>query len=89
MPKRKQQKKPAYPETLKSQGIEADVTVMVTLDARGKVTSVKIIKPAPYPEFNAAAEATAREEEFEPALRDGMPIPYTLSYTYRFRLEDQ
>jgi hypothetical protein len=26
-------------------------------------------------------------EKFEPAMRDGKPIPYTLSYTYRFTLE--
>ena len=56
-------------------------------DATGKVTRVKIISASPYPEFNQAADKAAHEEEFEPALRDGIPIPYTLSYTYRFRLE--
>jgi len=88
MPKRKRNRPPPYPETLKSQGIEADVTVMVTVDASGKVTSVRIIKESPYPEFNQAARAAAEMEEFEPALRDGVSIPHTLSYTYRFRLED-
>jgi protein TonB len=88
-PKRKQAGEPPYPETLKSQGIEADVTVMVAISAEGKVTSVKIIKPAPYPEFNEASRLAALKEEFEPASRDGVPIPYTISYTYRFRLETQ
>ena len=86
-PKRKRPHEPAYPETLKAQEIEADVTVMVSLDADGKVTTVKIIRAAPYPEFNEVAQKTAMEEEFEPATRDGVAIPYTLSYTYRFRLE--
>ena len=89
MPKRKAARKPPYPETLKSQGIEADVTVMVSLDAAGKVTSAKVIKGAPYPAFNEAALKAAQDEDFEPATRDGTPIPYTLSFTYRFRLEDQ
>jgi len=89
MPKRKRPQLPAYPATLKSQGVEADVTVMVTLDAAGKVTDVKIISPAAYPEFNEAARAAALAEEFEPALRDGVPVAYTLSYTYRFRIEER
>lgn len=89
MPKRKQPRLPTYPPTLKTQGIEADVTVMVSLDATGKVTEVKLIAPSPYPDFNEAARTTALAEEFEPALRDGVPVPYTLSYTYRFRIEER
>jgi len=88
-PRRKNPRKPPYPSTLKSQGLEADVMVMVTLDATGKVRSARVIKESPYPEFNEAARKAALEEEFEPATRDGAPIPYSLSYTYRFRLEDE
>ena len=79
---------PEYPDDLKSQGIEADVTVMVSIDADGKVTSVKVIKEAPYPEFNEAARAAALTDEYEPATRDGVPTPYQLSFTVRFRLKD-
>jgi protein TonB len=89
MPRRRAPSKPAYPETLKAQGIEADVPVMVSLDARGRVVSVKVVKPSPYPELNEAARRAAAAEEFEPATRDGVPIPYTLGFTYRFRLEDE
>ncbi|HET6150199.1 MAG TPA: energy transducer TonB, partial [Polyangia bacterium] len=86
-PRRKRPHEPAYPETLKAQELEADVNVMVSIDATGKVTRVKVISASPYPEFNQSAEKAAHEEEFEPALRNGVPIPYTLTYTYRFRLE--
>jgi protein TonB len=82
-----QQIKPPYPEQLKAQAIEADVVVMVTISADGKVTNVKVIRPAPEAEFNEAAKKTALQQEYEPATRDGVAIPYTLSYTYRFRLE--
>jgi protein TonB len=88
-PKRKQPKEPDYPPELRAQGLEENVPVMVSLDAAGKVTSVKILKASQYPAFNEAAEKAAREEEYEPATRDGVAIPYTLSYTYRFRLETQ
>ena len=88
-PKRKAPKPPPYPATLRSQAVEGDVTVMVNIDATGKVTSAKVIKESSYGEFNETARATALTEEWEPALRDGVPVPYTLSYMYRFRLEDQ
>jgi protein TonB len=88
LPKRKSPRVPSYPSELRAQGIEANVTVMVTLDETGKVTSVKIITPSPHAAFNEAARRAALAEVFEPALRDGVPIPYTLSYTYRFRIED-
>jgi protein TonB len=88
-PKRKNPSKPPYPETLKSQGIEADVTVMLQLDETGKVKSVKIIRESQYPEFNALARKTALAEEFEPATRDGVPIPFSVSFTYKWRLEDE
>jgi periplasmic protein TonB len=89
LPKRRHPSDPPYPATLKTQGIEGDVTVLVNIDASGKVTSVKIIKDSSYPEFNEAARATALAEEFEPATRDGVAMPYTLSFIYRFRLEDK
>ena len=89
LPKRRNPKKPPYPSTLKTQGIEADVTVLVNVSAQGKVTSVKIIKEAPYPEFNQAARQTALAEEFDPATRDGVPISTPLTFTYHFRLEDE
>jgi protein TonB len=62
--------------------------VMVSIDATGKVTTVKVLKSSGYPELDEAARVAALSEEFEPATRDGAAIPYTLSYTYRFRLED-
>ncbi|HKE17614.1 MAG TPA: energy transducer TonB [Kofleriaceae bacterium] len=88
LPKRKRPARPPYPRQLLAQGVEASVTVMVSLDADGKVKSVKIIRSAGYPEFDESARKTALAEEFSPATRDGTPIPYTLSYTYRFTIDN-
>jgi periplasmic protein TonB len=89
MPKMRGKREPAYPATLKTQGIEADVVVAVSVNANGKATEVKLISPSPFPEFNEAARAAALSQDFDPATRDGVPIPYTLSYTYRFRIEEK
>lgn len=89
MPKRRHPREPPYPATLRSQGVEDDVTVLVSIDVTGKVTSVKIIKPSQYPDMNEAARVTALAEEWEPATRDGEPMPQSISFTYRFRLEDK
>jgi periplasmic protein TonB len=88
-PKMKRKVEPTYPELLKAQGIEADVTVLVSIGAGGEVIDVKIVKGSPYAEFNQAARDTALQQAFEPELRDGVPIPSTLSWVYRFRLEGQ
>ncbi len=87
-PKPRRTPEPEYPADLKSQGIEADVMVLASIDADGKVTSVKVIKEAPYPAFNEAARAAVSTYEYEPATRDGVPTTYELSFTVRFRLKD-
>jgi TonB family protein len=89
LPKRRRPRQPPYPSTLKSQGIEDDVMVLIAIDATGKVTSVKILKPSQYPELNESARVAALGEEYDPATKDGVPIPYSLSFTYRFRLEEE
>lgn len=78
---------PIYPELLRVQGIEADVVVTITIAADGSVTTVDVIKGAAG-DFDAAAVAAARQQRFEPATRNGEPVPYTLKYTYRFRLDE-
>lgn len=87
-PKRLAFKQPAYPPTLRAQGIEGDVLVRVNLDPQGVVKAASVLRSGGHPAFDAAALAAARNERFSPALRDGKPIAYTLSYSYRFRIED-
>lgn len=88
LPRRKRPSALDYPETLKSQGIESQVTVQVEIDVRGQVTGMRIVKGSGYPLLDESAKKAALLEEFEPATRDGQSIPYTLSFTYRFRLEE-
>jgi TonB family protein len=83
------QVKPDYPPTLKAQGVESDVEVLVFIDATGKVTNVKILHESPYPEFNEAAKKAALAQEWEPSTRNGEPMSSTKKYSYRFRITDE
>lgn len=83
------QLKPDYPQTLKAQGVEGDVDVLVFIDATGKVTNVKILRESPYPEFNEAAKKTALAQTWEPSTRNGEPMASTKKYSYRFRITDE
>jgi protein TonB len=87
-PKRLKPNRPEFPPALKAQGIEGDVVVRVDIAASGQVTNVAILQSSGYPAFDEAAKRAAASERFAPAVRDGSPVPFTLSYSYRFRIED-
>jgi protein TonB len=87
-PKRVKPSKPPYPSTLKAQGREGNVQVRVALDAKGKVTKVTILKSSGQKAFDDAALKAAYAESFAPATKDGKGVPFTLSYSYRFRIEE-
>ena len=89
-PKRKNPNlKPDYPSVLRSQGIEADVTLLVYIDETGSVTRVKIVGKVLYPEFGQSARKFALQHKYEPATRDGIPRSDVLNFTVHFRIEDQ
>jgi periplasmic protein TonB len=87
-PKRLKPNRPEFPAALKAQGIEGDVAVRVDIAANGSVTNVTIVSSSGYPAFDEAAKRAAASERFAPAVRDGNPVPFSLSYSYRFRIED-
>ncbi len=87
-PKRKKPSKPPYPPTLKARDIEGDVQVRVRINAKGKVTKVDVLKGSGHKAFDDAARSAASMETFTPATRDGKAVSYTLSYSYRFRIEE-
>lgn len=87
-PRRSRPSKPGYPITLKAQGIEGEVLVRVDISAGGLVTAVTILRGSGHAAFDEAARKAAADERFSPATRDGRPVAFTLSYEYRFRIED-
>jgi len=87
-PRRLSAPKPVYPPLLKEQGIEGEVVLLATIDARGRVTGVEVVSPAPQPEFNLAAVKAAKRGRWSPATRGGRPMVFSQSYTVRFRIND-
>ncbi|MDR7423225.1 MAG: TonB-dependent receptor [Armatimonadota bacterium] len=77
-----------YPAEAAARGLETDVTLLLDIDAQGKVTQVAISEPSAYPDlgFEEAALVAAHQFEFEPAELDGKPIAVQLAYRYRFVL---
>ncbi|MCG8424528.1 MAG: TonB family protein [Proteobacteria bacterium] len=87
-PRRLRPIKPIYPKLLRARSIEGDVVVSVIISASGQVTRATLAQPSRYAEFNRSALAAARRQRFAPARKNGEPIEYNLTYTYRFRLDE-
>ena len=88
-PRRLREVKPRYPDARRASGVEADVLLVVSLDAAGRVLSVTVGRSSHDEAFDDAARQAAREERFSPALRDGVPVATTFSFTTHFRLDTQ
>ena len=68
-----QQTQPDYPAAARPQGVEGEVHLLVTLDARGNVTGAEpLAGPAV---LRAAAVAAVKQWKFRPVIRDGQPVP--------------
>jgi TonB family protein len=76
----------SYPAGALSEGIEAEVVLEISIDDRGAVTDVVVVGPAGHG-FDEAAVDAARQFAFEPATSDGEPVASTITYRYRFFLE--
>jgi TonB family protein len=77
-----------YPPDALARKIEADVVLLLDIDAEGKVQAVGIAEPATPAGmgFDEAAMVAAQQFEFTPAELDGQKIAVQITYRTRFRL---
>ncbi len=80
--------KPKYPDEARRRGEQGDVTLELTVDARGRVETVRVVASCGFPALEKAAEAAARRATFKPAKRDGTPVSGVARLTLTFRLND-
>lgn len=73
---------PVYPPNEKRMGIQGRVTVMVTIDAEGKVTDAKA-SDGPAGLRNAAVDAVMRSK-FKPYIIDGQAVTVTGMIAFNF-----
>jgi len=75
-----------YPEEALKENLEGEVVLLLSVDDKGHVTSVKIQTPAGHG-FDEAALDAVRQFEFIPAESEGVPVPVEITYRYAFVLK--
>jgi TonB family protein len=83
MPKIRSVLVPVYPYGLRRDGMSGEAKVAIAINARGRISAVKILK-ADRPEFGCALVAAAEGFVFDPALKDGKPVPHLFNLTQSF-----
>jgi len=74
---------PVYPPEAAAEGLTAEVTLLIDIDADGQVSNVQVSKPAGHG-FDEAAVAAANELEFSPAEVDGKPAKIRIEFVMHF-----
>jgi periplasmic protein TonB len=85
-PKRTSAPLPAYPASLRAQGIEGDVQLEVEIAATGRVSNVTVVVPSEHDEFNRSAADAASRGTYEPARLNGVAVTRSITFTVQFRL---
>ncbi len=79
--------KPPYPPAMRSSRVEGRVGVRIAIDAEGKPTRVDITTPSGHADFDRTARSWILSNwRFNPATRDGEPIPSTVTTRVEFVL---
>lgn len=70
-------RQPAYPARALRSGVEGSVSVLVKIDARGVPTNVRVVSRSGERsrDLDQAVVSAARSWRFDPARRDGQPVP--------------
>ena len=74
---------PAYPPSIRDQGIGGDVLLELSLDETGRPYAVRVVTSL-HPELDAEAVIAARKLLFRPATIGGEPHPSTIDYRFTF-----
>ncbi|HEX2834727.1 MAG TPA: M56 family metallopeptidase [Thermoanaerobaculia bacterium] len=77
---------PIYPGDAKEARISGVVIVEAHIDETGVVSDTRVLKPLPMGLDQAAVDAV-KQWVFEPALKDGKPVPVIFNLTVNFRLD--
>lgn len=78
---------PVYPDSCKKAGIAGTVIVEFIIGKDGNVVSAHALK-SPDARLSVAAEASAMQWKFEPALKNGVPRAVKMQTPVEFRLEN-
>ncbi len=77
---------PDYPQVSRDLGEEGTVLLSISILPDGTPASVAITQSSGYPTLDNAARNAVLTWHFTPALRDGVAVPFVLSYRILFQL---
>lgn len=77
---------PAYPETSRRNGVQAEVVARVVVDEDGAVTAVEILRG--HPDFDTLVRDALRRWRYRPATVDGQALAVYQIVRVPFRLEN-
>lgn len=75
---------PVYPEQARRAGISGEVLLQATIDEKGRVSDVKVVRG--HRLLNAAAIEAVRQWQYSPALLNGNPMSVPTYVTLKFSL---
>jgi TonB family protein len=76
---------PAYSERARQAKFQGTVVMQITVDPEGNVSGARVVKPLGLG-LDAKALETVRTWTFQPAMKDGVPVPVTVMVEFSFRL---
>jgi TonB family protein len=74
---------PVHPYPLRRDAVRGKARAAIAIDATGQVAGVKVLE-ADRPEFGRALTAALEGFKFDPAYRDGKPVPSMISFEQQF-----
>jgi protein TonB len=78
---------PVYPQIARAARVEGVVILEATIDARGRVVDVRVLRSVPL--LDQAAMDAVRQWIYTPTLLNGAPVPIVMTVTVNFRLQDR
>jgi len=77
--------KPVYPAAAREARIQGTVILELSIGKDGKVTAAKVLRS--IPKLDQAAIDAAKQWEFTPTLKDGVPVAVVMAVTVNFKLQ--
>lgn len=78
---------PMYPPKEQQKKVEGWVKLLIEVNEFGSVSSAEVLQANPPRSFNSAAIKAVRKWKFHPKVVDGKPVPFQVTQTIEFKLE--
>ena len=86
VPRKLQDVRPVYPDSMRAAGREGVVRLDATISADGTVLGTRVLSADVHPDFAISAVDAVRQWQFSPTLLNGKPIEVVMTVTVTFNL---